>query len=148
MRSPGPRTLVVVAAAAVALGGCAARQPARASGACEAAFDRADAVLREGLASYVAQMKRYAASRDPGASTAAAEERARARADAWSAALRPEVVDECRRWPEDRLRCVLAAGSPRALSACGLGALVTSFTDEVVASFAARPIDAAGDAAR
>lgn len=134
------RSLAVALAAAIL--GCATA-PAHEARSCGAAFDRADAVLREGLATYVAEMKRYAQARDPGTRTAGAEERARVRADAWTAERRPRVVAACGAWPEERVRCVLAAGSPQDLSACGLGELVSSFTDEVVATFAARPLDPA-----
>lgn len=137
MRSPARAALALALAA---LAGCAARGAAPAS-ACAASFDRADGVLRAALASYVAQMRRFAAARDPGATTAPAEARVLARADAWTEARRPEVIAACRTWPEERTRCVLAAGSPQELSACGLDALVASFTDEVVASFAARPVE-------
>jgi hypothetical protein len=73
--------------------------------------------------------------------TAGAERRAWARADAWTAAHRPAFVAACRSWPEDQVRCVLVADVPRVLSACGLEPLVTSFTDDVVATFAARPVE-------
>ncbi len=46
------------------------------------------------------------------------------------------------------MRCVLVADVPRGLSACGLDALVTSFTDDVVATFAARPVEPAGAPSR
>ncbi|HET8540102.1 MAG TPA: hypothetical protein VFL83_09555 [Anaeromyxobacter sp.] len=144
MRAPSPRALALAALAA--LSGCATAGPAapERSGPCDAAFARADRVLRAALASYVAEMKRFAASRDPGASTAAAEQRARTRADAWSTAHRPEIVSACRGWPDERLRCVLGADSPQGLSACGLDDVVASFTDDVVASFAARPVEPGG----
>ncbi len=128
-------------AAAVALGGCATSRP-RPSVSCDAAFDHANDVLREGFASYAAEIRKFAAARDPGMSTAAAEERAWSRADAWTAERRPGFLAECRAWPEDRVRCVLVADVPRVLSACGLEPLVTSFTDDVVASFAAKRVEA------
>jgi hypothetical protein len=141
------RSLVLLAAAAAALGGCATAGPPPAP-PCAAAFDHADALLRDGLASYVGEIKRYAGARDPELSTAAPEKRTWARADAWTARQRPEFLAACRAWPEDQVRCVLVADVPRVLSACGLEALVTSFTDDVVATFAARPVEPAGAPSR
>jgi hypothetical protein len=138
---------LAAALAVAALGGCATGGPAP-SPSCGAAFDHADAILRAGLASYVGQMGRYAAARDPGTTTAGAEERARRRADAWTREHRPGFVAACRAWPEERVRCALMADVPRVLSACGLEDLVTSFTDEVVATFAARPIEPVAAPAR
>ncbi len=134
--------LAAALAAARALGGCATARSAPAQ-PCETAFQHADGVLRRALARYVADMKRFAAARDPGASTLVAEERVRTRADAWSDAHRREVVSACGAWPEEQLHCVVGAESPQALSACGLGDLVSSFTDEVLATFAAQPLDPA-----
>jgi type IV pilus biogenesis protein CpaD/CtpE len=138
MRTPA-RSLVLTAIAVAALGGCATAGPPPGP-SCEAAFEHADGLLREGFATYVVQIQRYATARDPGFSTAGAEERARVRADAWTAQHRPTFVAECRAWPEDRVRCVLAADVARVLPGCGLESLVTSFTDDVVATFAAQPI--------
>jgi len=136
-------------AAAVMLGlaGCATPAP-RPAESCDAAFDHADALLREGLATYVGEIRRYAHARDPELSTASAEERAWSRADAWTASRRPGFVAACRSWPGDQVRCVLVADVPRVLSACGLEALVKSFTDDVVAEFAARPVEPAAAPAR
>lgn len=144
---PPARPLAV--ALVLALGGCAgATASARPSESCEAAFDHADALLRDGLSTYVAEIRRYAAARDPELTTARAEERVWARADAWTAAHRPEVLGACRTWPEDQVRCVLVADVPKVLSACGLEPLVASFTDDVVGAFAARPVEAAASPSR
>ena len=139
------RSLAVAAVAALA--GCTTAGP-RPAQSCEAAFDHADALLRDGLATYVGEIRRYAGARDPELSTAAPERRAWARADAWTARQRPEFLAACRTWPEEQVRCVLLADIPRVLSACGLEPLVTSFTDDVVATFAARPIEPAGAPSR
>lgn len=146
MRPARVRSLPLAAALAAALGGCAGAQrpsPRAPAADCGPAFDHADRVLRDGLAAYVERMKAYAASRDPGATTAGAEARTRERADAWTAEHRPRFAAQCEGWPEEQRRCVRAADSPQALSACGLDELVTSFTDDVVATFAARPIEVA-----
>ncbi len=140
MRRPRHASLAAALAAAFALAGCATARTVPA-GPCESAFQHTDAVLRRALATYVRDMKRFAAARDPGQSTALAEERVRSRADAWSDAHRREVVSACGGWPEEQIRCVASADSPQSLSACGLAELVSSFTDEVLAGFAARPLD-------
>jgi hypothetical protein len=132
------RTRSALIAAALSLA-CARAERAPARG-CDAAFDHVDALLRSGLETYVEGMKRYAAARDPEVTTAAAETRVRARADAWSAAHRAPVVGACRGWSEERYRCVLAAADAPSLNGCGLEPVVRSFTDEVVSEFAARPL--------
>ncbi len=137
-----PARSLAVAALAAALGGCASASP-RPADSCGAAFDHADALLREGFATYVGEIRQYAAARDPELSTAAAETRAWSRADAWTATHRPEFLAACRSWPEDQVRCILVADVPKVLSGCGLEPLVTSFTDDVVATFAARPVEPA-----
>jgi hypothetical protein len=147
MRRRGQAPLAAALAAAIALGGCAAARTVP-TGPCESAFQHADGVLRQALATYVREMKRFAATRDPGVSTARAEERVSSRADAWSDAHRRDVVSACGAWPEDQLRCVASAQSPQSLTACGLGELVSSFTDEVLASFAAQPLDPAAPPSR
>ena len=140
MRSPF-RSLV--AAVAAALGACATSGP-RPSDACGAAFDRVNGILRESFATYAAGIRVYASARDPELSTARAEERAWARADAWAARERPAFLAACRTWPEDRARCVQAADDPKLLSACGLEPVVQSFTDDVVEAFAERPVERSG----
>jgi hypothetical protein len=130
---------LIVAVAAVLATACARaeRAPAR---SCDAAFDHVDGLLRSGLDSYVAGVRRYAAARDPQATTAEAEARVRARAEAWSAAHRAGFVDACAAWPEARYRCVVAASDAASLNGCGLEPVVRSFTDEVVSEFAAHPL--------
>jgi hypothetical protein len=125
-----------LAALAVA---CATAQRGRPD-PCEATAERVDTILRDGLDGYLAQMRALAAAREPGASTAKAEARARERADTWSAARLGETAAACRGWTDAMRRCVEAAGDAPALNACGLEPLVTSFTDEVVAGFAANPL--------
>ncbi len=142
---PCARSLVV--ALTLTAGGCATAGP-RPAESCDAAFDHADALLREGLSTYVGEIRQYAAARDPELTTAGAERRVWARADAWTAGHRPEFLAACRTWPEDQVRCVLLADVPRVLSACGLEPLVTSFTDDVVGTFAARPVEPAAAPSR
>jgi hypothetical protein len=108
---------------------------------CEGAAAHVDALLREGLETYVTQMKRYAAARDPEATTAGSEARVWNHADAWSKAHRPELANACRRWDDAQYRCVMDARAPAALNGCGLASVVDDFTDEVVADFSARPLD-------
>jgi hypothetical protein len=141
------RTLALLSAAVALLGaGCAARRAPAASAAapadarCQAAFGHADGVLRAGLEQVMTDLTRYVKVRDPGADTAAAAARTRARADAFTAARGPAYVEACRAYPEDRLRCVERAAEPRDLSACGEEALVTAFTDEVLAEFTSDPL--------
>lgn len=125
--------------------GCAFRSAriARAGGErCEGAAAHVDALLREGLETYVDSMKRYAAARDPEATTEGAEARVEAHADAWSDAHRPELAHACRSWDEPRYRCVMDARAAAELNGCGLSKVVEAFTDEVVADFATRPLDA------
>ena len=109
---------------------------------CEGAAAHVDALLREGLETYVTQMKRYAAARDPEATTAGSEARVRTHADAWSKAHQPELASACRTWDDPQYRCVMDARLPADLNACGLAEVVNDFTDEVVADFAAQPLDA------
>ncbi|HYG67582.1 MAG TPA: hypothetical protein VD838_07985, partial [Anaeromyxobacteraceae bacterium] len=87
------------------------------------------------------KMKRFTLARDPQVSTAGAEARVHDRAVAWSAAHEGPAVEECRGWSEERLVCVLEAKHASELAPCGLESLVQSFTDEVVAEYAARPFD-------
>ncbi|WP_242343972.1 hypothetical protein [Anaeromyxobacter terrae] len=111
---------------------------------CEAAADRVDALLRAGLEVYVEGLRRFAAARDPELSTAAAEERVKARSDAWARAHREALVRDCRDWPEERYRCVMAAPDAAALNGCGLEDVVRGYTDEVVSDFATRPFERPG----
>ena len=134
------RTVLACLTPALALA-CASSQRGRPE-PCEAAAEHADGVLRAALDSYLAQMRAVVAARDPGASTAKAEARARTRADEWSAAQLPRIARECSSWPEERRRCVLSTADAVALKACGLDPVVQSYTDEVLAEFAARPLDA------
>lgn len=132
-RAPAAAVLLLLAACAGAQRGGGDR--------CDQAFSHADGLLRAGLAEYVTQMKRYAAARDPEVTTAAAEARVQEKAEAWTSAHRAPTVKECRAWPEERLVCVLGTRHASELGPCGLDALVRSFTDEVVADFAAKPFD-------
>jgi hypothetical protein len=132
-------------AAAILLAGCAARHaPASVAPAgsprCEAAFAHADALLRAGLDTFMADMTRYVQVGKPRADTSAAAARARAEADAYAARRRPAFVEGCGTWPEEKLRCVEAASAPPELSACGEEPLVKGFTDEVVAVFSRDPL--------
>jgi len=97
------------------------------------------ALLGEALDGYLEGMRKFAAARD-GASTAPAEARARARATEWEVAQRPGFEKVCRAFSPEEARCVREAASARELPGCGLEPLVTSFTDEVVAAFAANPL--------
>jgi hypothetical protein len=138
------RTAVALLAA-ILLAGCAARRaPATAAPAgsprCEAAFAHADALLRAGLETFMADMTRYVKVGNPRADTSQAMERTRAEADAFAARRRPAFVEGCASWPEERLRCVTAASAPPELSACGEEPLVKAFTDEVVAVFSRDPL--------
>ena len=125
---------------AVALATACARAERAPARSCDAVFDHVDGLLRSGLDAYLAGVRRYAAARDPQATTAEAEARARARAEAWSAAHRAGFVDACAAWPEERYRCAVAASDASSLNGCGLEPVVRSFTDEVVSEFAARPL--------
>jgi hypothetical protein len=138
VQDPSVRLLALPAAAALLA--CASAQRAGPD-RCEAAFERVDALLRAGLAGYVDGMKRFAAARDPDRTTGGPEARASAAADAWTAAHRAPVVEACRGWSEETRRCVLAAAAASDLGACGVAPLVQSFTDEVVAAYAAAPLD-------
>jgi hypothetical protein len=135
---------LLVAAAALAIG-CAGAQRSEAR-RCDDAFDHVNTLLRAGLDDYVRGVSRFAAARDPQATTSDAEARVRLRADAWSMSERRPFLESCRGWAEDRHRCVSAAREAAALNACGLEPVVRSFTDEVVADFAARPIALPPDA--
>jgi hypothetical protein len=138
-----PRLACSVAALlVVALTSCAG-VPHGGEDRCRLAFQRADGLLRAGLAEYVDKMKAFTAARDPQLRTAGAEARAQERAEAWTATRREPAVKECRDWPEERLVCVLEAKHAAELGPCGLDALVQSFTDEVVEDYAARPFDIA-----
>lgn len=138
-----PRLTVAVAALlAACVSGCAGAPHGREDW-CSRAFARADSLLRKGLDEYVDKMKAFTAARDPQASTATVEARARHRADVWTATRRVPTIDECRGWPEERLVCVLEARHASELGPCGLDRIVESFTDEVVEPYAARPFDAA-----
>ncbi len=130
--------LLAVAAAALAVA-CAGAQRTEAR-RCDDAFEHVNALLRAGLDDYVRGVSRYAAARDPQASTSDAEARVRLRADAWSMSERRSFLESCRGWAEERHRCVASARDAAALNACGLEPVVRSFTDEVVADFAARPL--------
>ncbi|MFT3915179.1 MAG: hypothetical protein QM704_13970 [Anaeromyxobacteraceae bacterium] len=134
------------AAALLALAACAGAQRPAGAGArgdarCPALSARASAVLDRALDEYLEGMRRYAAARD-GASTAPAEARARARAVEWKALHRPELERGCGAWAPDTLACALEADSARALGDCGpeAAALVSSYTDDVVAAFASSPL--------
>jgi len=140
--------LVVLAGCAGVLAGCAGAPLPRAGEArpaadprCGALWPSASAALAAALDEYLEGMRKFAAARD-GASTAAAEGRARTRAIAWEAQHRPEVERGCGAWAPATLACALEAKSARALADCGpeAEALVTSYTDEVVAAFAASPL--------
>jgi hypothetical protein len=139
-RANGARMYRLSLLAAAALAVACAGPPRGAARSCDASFDHVDAVLRAGLDDYVREIGRYAAARDPQATTADAVSRVQVRADAWSKTERRPFLEACREWPEERHRCVLAARDAPALNACGLEPLVRSFTDDVVADFAARPI--------
>jgi membrane-bound lytic murein transglycosylase B len=135
-----PTTLAALLAAALLA--CAGARP-RPAGGCAAAAERVDALLRAGADDYVASIRRYAAARDPDASTAGSAADARARADAWSRANRPAIEAECVAWTADARACVDRAEAARDLGGCGLERWVRSFTAEVVEPFAARPLDPA-----
>jgi len=141
-RAPRPELLLAVA---LSLSSAACAGPSGARGAapspCDDAWDHTTLVLRAALDEYLAGMRRYAAARD-GIDTAPAEERARGRAAAWETARRGEFGASCRAWPPEERTCVLGAASAPGLGSCNAdtGALVSSFTDEVVAAFAQNPI--------
>lgn len=149
MRAAAPALAALAAVACLSLAGCAGAAGARAGSPpaprveprCAEAWARVSAALRGGLDEYLAGMRRFAAARD-GASTDAAEARARARAVEWEARRRPEVERACGTWAPETLACTLQAASARSLADCGPEpeALVTSYTDEVVAAFAASPL--------
>ncbi len=108
---------------------------------CGVAWGHATTVLRSALDDYLAGMRRYAAARD-GADTGPAEARARARAAEWEATRRGVFETACRAWPDETRACVTAASSAPGLGDCApdTADLVTSFTEEVVAAFAASPL--------
>ncbi len=134
MRSRIPAPLVAVAAA-LALAGCAGARSSEAR-SCATADDHVNRVLGRALARYAAATTGAA----PGSSAATIEqERARARLDAWSEQQRRDVISSCGRWTEEQYRCVLGAQSAQALSACGLGDLVSSFETSVLSSVAPLP---------
>jgi hypothetical protein len=111
---------------------------------CEAASARVEYLLHAGLESYLDGMRRYAGARDPELSTEAAEERTKARSDAWVRAHRDGIVRSCDEWSEDRYQCVMTAANAAALKHCGLEEVVRSYTDEVLSDHAARPFDRPG----
>lgn len=111
---------------------------------CQGASARVEYLLHAGLESYLDGMRQYAGARDPELSTAAAEERTKARSDAWTRAHREGIVRTCEEWSEDRYNCVMTAANAAALKHCGLEDVVKSYTDEVVSEHAARPFDRPG----
>lgn len=115
---------------------------------CEAASARVGFLLREGLESYLDGMRRYAAARDPQLSVEAAEERAKARSDAWMREHREALLRSCGEWSDDRYDCVMTSVNAAALKHCGLEDVVKSYTDEVVADHAAQPLDRPGTPGR
>lgn len=111
---------------------------------CGAASARVGYLLNAGLESYLDGLRQYANARDPELSTQAAEERTKARSDAWIRDHRAGVVRSCEEWSEDRYGCVMTASNASMLRHCGLEELVKSYTDEVISAHAARPFDRPG----
>jgi len=136
MRAVGP---LLVAVAATACSGAGAGLRSGPDAPCDEGWAHTTVLLGRALDAYLEGMRRFAAARD-GASTAPSEARARTRAAEWEAAHREEFGRTCRAWPPESLRCVAEAESALALHGCGLEQLVTSFTDEVVTTFAASPL--------
>jgi hypothetical protein len=129
--------LLALALAASACAGVPERTARRSP--CADAWGHVTALLHEALETYLDGMRRFAAAHD-GKSTAAAEARARARAVGWEDSRRGGFDAACRAFSPEELRCVEAAASAPELLPCGQEPLVTSFTDEVVAAFAASPL--------
>jgi hypothetical protein len=111
---------------------------------CEAASARVEYLLHSGLESYLDGMRRYAGASDPELSVEAAEERAKARSNAWMREHREALMRSCGEWSDDRYSCVMTSANAAALKHCGLEDFVKSYTDEVVADHAARPLDRPG----
>ena len=140
-----PRIVALVLPALLAACATAPRPQSRAeSQRCEAASARVEYLLHTGLETYLDGMSRYAGARDPELSTAAAEERTKARSDAWMKSHRDAVLRSCEEWSDDRYTCVMTADNADRLRHCGLEALVKSYTDEVISEHAARPLDRPG----
>jgi hypothetical protein len=137
MRAVAP--FLVAALAASACSGAGPGLRAGPSTPCDEGWAHVTVLLHRALDEYLEGMRRFAVARD-GASTAPAEARARARAAEWEAAQRPGFEKVCRAFSPEEARCVREAASARELPGCGLEPLVTSFTDEVVAAFAANPL--------
>jgi hypothetical protein len=139
-----PRTVALVFPVLMAACAAAPHPESSESQPCGAAAARVEYLLRERLESHLESTRRGAATGAPELSAEAAEERVKARSDAWTREHRGALVRSCGEWSEDRFRCVMTAPSAAALNHCGLEDFVRSYTDAVISDHAARPLDAFG----
>jgi hypothetical protein len=141
LRQGPPAAALLVLSLTACAGAPRARPEADPAARCGEAWRHVDGLLADGLTTYLDGMRRYAAARNPELSVVNAEGRARDRASAFGAQHRPGFEAGCASWPEERVRCVLAAQAPPDLAGCGLEPLVRAFTDDVVAAYAEAPFD-------